>query len=281
MTIRLDLIKFEVSGYVDNASIHPAVLERFECFLSELVRDNVILDYNLLAISNSILLLISSNSESFKGVDDLDQIIHSAMDNLKKCEYNFSCDISGLKHFKNIYFSERKHESILIFVSVGQSVLDYSFNILKIFMEPFSNIDLFKSDLSKLYSINLRLKGRHKSYVQFKDVFKITKDIKKIKSDFYIESIKDCSDEFMMASIEGSTASLWRISEPFYHLNYILKGLTYKVLPSTLYDSSNVLDFPKSLAVSFNIQDGKLFGPIDLFDNSFFDLERNKFYKKF
>ncbi|MEO1784036.1 fructose 1,6-bisphosphatase [Thermodesulfobium sp. 4217-1] len=281
MKIRLDLTKFEVSGYVDNASVHPAVIERLECFLSELVRNNEILDYNLLAISNTILLLISSNSESLKGADDIDQIIHNAMDNLKKCEYNFARDISGLKHFKNIYFSERKHESILIFISLNQNVLHYNFNILKMFMEPFSNIDLFKTELSKLYNINLSLKGHHKSYVQFKDVFKIIKDIKKSKSDFYIESIKDCKDEFMMASIEGYTASLWRVSEPFYNLNYILKGLTYKVLPSTLYDSSNFLAFPKSLAVGFSIQDGKLFGPVDLFDNSFFDVERNKFYKKF
>lgn len=281
MKIRLDLIKFEVSGYVDNASVHPAVIERFECFLSELVRNNEILDYNILAISNSILLLISSNSESFKGADDIDRIIRNAIDNLKKCEYNFACDVSNLKHFKNIYFAERKHESIMIFASVSQSVLHYNFNILKMFMEPFSNFDLFKTELSRLYSINLNFKGHHKSYIQFKDVFKIIKDIRKSKSDFYIESIKDCRDEFMMASIEGCTASLWRVSEPFYHLNYILKGLTYKVLPSTLYDSSNFLDFPKSLAVGFSIQNGKLFGPIDLFDNSFFDVERNKFYEKF
>jgi len=281
LKIRLDLIKFEVSGYVDNASVHPALLEKFECFFSDLVRDSEILDYNILAFSNNILLLISSNPERFEGVDDLDQIIHNAMDNLKKCEYNVAYDIHGLKHYKNICFSERKHESILIFISVNQNFLHYNFNILKMFMEPFSNIDLFKSDLSRLYSINLNFNRHHKSYVQFKDGFKIIRDIKKTKSDFCIESIKDCNDEFMMASIESCTASFWRVSEPFYHLNYILKGLINKVLPLTLYDSSNVLDFPKSLAVGFNIQNGKLFGPVDLFDNSFFDVVRNRFYEKF
>jgi hypothetical protein len=150
-------------------------------------------------------------------------------------------------------------------------------------LEPFSNLDLFNSDFSRPYNIKLKLRGHHKSYVQIKDTFMIINDIKEANSDFWVESIKDYNDEFMMASIEGCTASLWRVSDPFYHLGYVLKGLTSNsnVLPSTLYDSSNILDFPKSLAVGFNIQNGKLFGPVDLFDNSFFDVERNKYYKKF
>ncbi|AEE14112.1 protein of unknown function DUF100 [Thermodesulfobium narugense DSM 14796] len=280
MKIRLDILKFDVSGYVDNISVHPVVVEKLECFFSNLVSENEVLDYNVLALANKVLIIVVTDAERFKEANDIDKILYSVIENIEKADFNFTLEKSSIKQFKNFFFTERKNEGILIFFSTNVEVVSHNIAILKLLFDPFTNVNIFKADISKLYTINLQFNERLKSYIQFKDLFKLVKDMKKSNLKFFVQSIESQNSEPVMASLEDGSVSLWRVSEPFFHINLILRALVENTLPVTFYDSSNALAFPKSLAVGFTLQNGKLFGPVDLFDDSFYESLRSKFYEK-
>ncbi|AWB09824.1 fructose 1,6-bisphosphate aldolase/phosphatase [Thermodesulfobium acidiphilum] len=280
MKIRLDMAKFDVSGYVDNISVHPIIVEKLECFFSNLVSEKEILDYNVLTLSNRVLVIVVSEAERFKEANDIDKILYGALGSIEKADFNFTFENSSLKQFKNFLFTERRNESILIFFSTNVELVTYNMAILKLLFNPFANFDIFKINVFELYTINLKFNERLKSYTQFKDLFKLLKDIKKSSLKFFVQSIEGQNSEPVMVSLEDSSASIWRVSTPYFSINFILNALVENILPVTFYDSSNALAFPKSLAVGFTLQNGKLFGPVDLFDDSFYDSLRSKFYEK-
>jgi len=280
MKIRLDFIKFCVSGYVDNVSVHPVVIEKLECFLSELVSKKEILDYNVLTLSNKVSIILLSDAERFKEKGDVDSIVYGAIENLEKCECSFAFEKDTLKQFRNFSFTERKNESILIFFATNIDVKLHNMRILNLLFDPFSKVKDFLSNSDLVFTINLKFGAQAKSYNQFEELFKLAEEIKRTGSDFYIESVLYQNSQPLMASLEDSSVSVWRVSKPYYPLNFVLDILSRDILPVTFYDTSNVFNFPKSLAIGFSVQNGKLYGPLDLFDNSFYDYLRTKFYER-
>ena len=221
---------------------------------------------------------------------------------------SFSENIRGMgPGIAEMEFEERKSEPVVIFMADKTESGAWNFALYKIFADPFNSIGLvispkvslgFKFEIldleakktvtmdspEEIYHI-LALIGASGKYV-VKRIYAKDGEIGAVTSTESLHQIagryvgKD--DPVMIVRSQGAFPALGEVIEPFafpYLVKGWMRGSHHGPFMPTSFEKSTPSRFdgpPRVIAAGFQIANGMLVGPVDLFDDPSYDLARQK-----
>jgi len=321
MDITLSVIKADVGGYVGHSSSHPDVIQKARESLERAKGKGVLIDYYVTACGDDLQLIMTHQ----RGEEN-EQIHKLAWDTFIECTNvakslklhgagqdlladAFAGNIKGMgPGVAEMQFSERKAETIIIFMADKTASGAWNLPLYKIFADPFNTIGLviasnmhsgFKFEIhdvlkSKKILFNapeeiydmLIFMGSPSRYAVKAVYHKETGEIAAVSSTQRLALIagryvgKD--DPVCIVRSQGKVPAVGEILEPFASPNIVkgwMRGSHHGPLMPVPVHQAKCTRFdgpPRAMAAGFQLANGKLIGANDLFDDPAFDLARQQ-----
>jgi fructose 1,6-bisphosphate aldolase/phosphatase len=321
MDITLSVIKADVGGYVGHSSSHPDVIQKARESLERAKGKGLLIDYYVTACGDDLQLIMTHQ----RGEEN-EQIHKLAWDTFIECTNvakslklhgagqdlladAFAGNIKGMgPGVAEMQFSERKAETIIIFMADKTASGAWNLPLYKIFADPFNTIGLviasnmhsgFKFEIhdvlkskrilfsapEEIYDM-LIFMGSPSRYAVKAVYHKETGEIAAVSSTQRLALIagryvgKD--DPVCIVRSQGKFPAVGEILEPFASPNIVkgwMRGSHHGPLMPVSFHQAKCTRFdgpPRVMSAGFQLANGKLIGANDLFDDPAFDLARQQ-----
>jgi fructose 1,6-bisphosphate aldolase/phosphatase len=296
-TVTLSVIKADIGGYVGHSASHPEILARASLMLDDGRSNGAIIDYHVTNCGDDLELIMTHR----RGTGN--RVIHKlAWDVFLSCTelakelklYGagqdmlsdaFSGNVKGMgPGVAEMEFVERKSEPVLIFMADKCAPGAWNLPLFRMFADPFNTIDIMMSCPEQMYDL-LVLIGSPENYI-IKSVHKKNGEIAAASSTQKLALIagryvgKD--DPVMMVRCQSGLPAVGEAMEPFAFPHMIsgwMRGSHYGPLMPVSQKQATPTRFdgpPRVIAYGFQLNNGKLVGPRDMFDDPSYDLARQK-----
>jgi len=321
MDITLSVIKADVGGYVGHSSSHPDVIQKARESLERAKGKGLLVDYYVTACGDDLQLIMTHQ----RGEEN-EQIHKLAWDTFIECTNvakslklhgagqdlladAFAGNIKGMgPGVAEMQFSERKAETIIIFMADKTASGAWNLPLYKIFADPFNTIGLviasnmhsgFKFEIhdvlkSKKILFNapeeiydmLIFMGSPSRYAVKAVYHKESGEIAAVSSTQRLSLIagryvgKD--DPVCIVRSQGKFPAVGEILEPFASPNIVkgwMRGSHHGPLMPVPFHQAKCTRFdgpPRAMSAGFQLANGRLIGANDLFDDPAFDLARQQ-----
>jgi len=319
--ITLSVIKADVGGYVGHSASHPDVIQRAKESLEHAKEQGVLIDCYVTNCGDDLQLIMTHEQG-----EDSKQVHKLAWDTFVECTEiakslklhgagqdllsdAFSGNIKGLgPGVAEMQITERKAETIIIFMADKTASGAWNLPLYKIFADPFNTIGLviapnmhagFRFEVhdvleAKRISFNapeeiydmlvfLGSPGRYSA----KSVYhRATGEIAASASTQRLSLIagryvgKD--DPVCIVRAQGTFPAVGEVLEPFASVNIVkgwMRGSHHGPLMPVSFGQARCTRFdgpPRVIAAGFQLANGKLIGASDLFDDPAFDPARQR-----
>ena len=321
MDITLSVIKADVGGYVGHSSSHPDVIQRAKESLKHAKGQGLLVDYYVTTCGDDLQLIMTHQQG-----EESEQIHKLAWDTFVECTKvakslklhgagqdlladAFSGNVKGMgPGVAEMQFTERKAETIIIFMADKTASGAWNLPLYKIFADPFNTIGLviasnmhsgFKFEIhdvlkakkvffnapEEIYDM-LVLMGAPSRYPVKAVYHKESGEIAASSSTQHLALIagryigKD--DPVCIVRAQGKFPAVGEVLEPFASPNIVegwMRGSHHGPLMPVPFHQAKCTRFdgpPRVMAAGFQLADGKLIGANDLFDDLAFDLAREQ-----
>lgn len=321
MDITLSVIKADVGGYVGHSSSHPDVMQRAKENLKRAKEQGLLVDYYVTTCGDDLQLIMTHQQG-----EESEQIHELAWDTFVECTEvakslklhgagqdlladAFSGNVKGMgPGVAEMQFTERKAETIIIFMADKTASGAWNLPLYKIFADPFNTIGLviasnmhsgFKFEIhdvlkakkvffnapEEIYDM-LVLMGAPSRYPVKAVYHKESGEIAASSSTQHLALIagryvgKD--DPVCIVRSQGKFPAVGEVLEPFASPNIVegwMRGSHHGPLMPVAFHQAKCTRFdgpPRVMAAGFQLADGKLIGANDLFDDLAFDLARKQ-----
>ncbi|MCK4354666.1 MAG: fructose 1,6-bisphosphatase [Dehalococcoidia bacterium] len=321
MDITLSVIKADVGGYVGHSSSHPDVIQRAKESLKHAKGQGLLVDYYVTTCGDDLQLIMTHQQG-----EESEQIHKLAWDTFVECTNvakslklhgagqdlladAFSGNVKGMgPGVAEMQFTERKAETIIIFMADKTASGAWNLPLYKIFADPFNTIGLviasnmhsgFKFEIhdvlkakkvffnapEEIYDM-LVLMGAPSRYPVKAVYHKESGEIAASSSTQHLALIagryigKD--DPVCIVRAQGKFPAVGEVLEPFASPNIVqgwMRGSHHGPLMPVPFHQAKCTRFdgpPRVMAAGFQLADGKLIGANDLFDDLAFDLAREQ-----
>jgi len=291
MKVTLSVIKADVGGFPGHSSVHPDVLLTAEDLLEEAREDGKIFDYYVGHVGDDMILVMTHD----KFIENPE--IHGlAWDVFKQCaevakelklygagqdllKDSFSGNLKGMgPGVAEMAFEERPSEPVIIFAADKTEPGAWNLPLFRMFADPFNTAGLV-FDPSMLALI-----GQPGRYV-IKSVFrKSDGEVGAVTSTDLLNQIagkyvgKD--DPVMIVRAQHGFPAVGEVLEPFSFPHLVqgwMRGSHNGPLMPVAFRDAHPTRFdgpPRVIAMGFQIANGMLEGPVDMFDDPAFDRAR-------
>jgi len=321
MDITLSVIKADVGGYVGHSSSHPDVIQRAKESLKRAKEQGLLVDYYVTTCGDDLQLIMTHQQG-----EESEQIHKLAWDTFVECTEvakslklhgagqdlladAFSGNVKGMgPGVAEMQFTERKAETIIIFMADKTASGAWNLPLYKIFADPFNTIGLviasnmhsgFKFEIhdvlkakkvffnapEEIYDM-LVFMGAPSRYPVKAVYHKESGEIAASSSTQHLALIagryvgKD--DPVCIVRSQGKFPAVGEVLEPFASPNIVegwMRGSHHGPLMPVAFHQAKCTRFdgpPRVMAAGFQLADGKLIGANDLFDDLAFDLARKQ-----
>jgi len=321
MEITLSVIKADVGGYVGHSSSHPDVIQRAKESLKRAKEQGLLVDYYVTTCGDDLQLIMTHQQG-----EESEQVHKLAWDTFVECTEvakslklhgagqdlladAFSGNVKGMgPGVAEMQFTERKAETIIIFMADKTASGAWNLPLYKIFADPFNTIGLviasnmhsgFKFEIhdvlkakkvffnapEEIYDM-LVLMGAPSRYPVKAVYHKESGEIAASSSTQHLALIagryigKD--DPVCIVRAQGKFPAVGEVLEPFASPNIVegwMRGSHHGPLMPVAFHQAKCTRFdgpPRVMAAGFQLADGKLIGANDLFDDIAFDLARKQ-----
>lgn len=321
MDITLSAIKADVGGYVGHSSSHPDVIQRAKESLKRAKEQGLLVDYYVTTCGDDLQLIMTHQQG-----EESEQVHKLAWDTFVECTEiakslklhgagqdlladAFSGNVKGMgPGVAEMQFTERKAETIIIFMADKTASGAWNLPLYKIFADPFNTIGLviasnmhsgFKFEIhdvlkakkvffnapEEIYDM-LVLMGAPSRYPVKAVYHKESGEIAASSSTQHLALIagryigKD--DPVCIVRAQGKFPAVGEVLEPFASPNIVegwMRGSHHGPLMPVAFHQAKCTRFdgpPRVMAAGFQLADGKLIGANDLFDDIAFDLARKQ-----
>ena len=321
MDITLSVIKADVGGYVGHSSSHPDVIQRAKESLKRAKEQGLLVDYYVTTCGDDLQLIMTHQQG-----EESEQIHKLAWDTFVECTEvakslklhgagqdlladAFSGNVKGMgPGVAEMQFTERKAETIIIFMADKTASGAWNLPLYKIFADPFNTIGLviasnmhsgFKFEIhdvlktkkvffnapEEIYDM-LVFMGAPSRYPVKAVYHKESGEIAASSSTQHLALIagryvgKD--DPVCIVRAQGKFPAVGEVLEPFASPNIVegwMRGSHHGPLMPVAFHQAKCTRFdgpPRVMAAGFQLADGKLIGANDLFDDLAFDLARKQ-----
>ena len=321
MDITLSVIKADVGGYVGHSSSHPDVIQRAKESLKRAKEQGLLVDYYVTTCGDDLQLIMTHQQG-----EESEQIHKLAWDTFVECTEvakslklhgagqdlladAFSGNVKGMgPGVAEMQFTERKAETIIIFMADKTASGAWNLPLYKIFADPFNTIGLviasnmhsgFKFEIHDVLKVKkvffnapeeiydmLVLMGAPSRYPVKAVYHKESGEIAASSSTQHLALIagryigKD--DPVCIVRSQGKFPAVGEVLEPFASPNIVegwMRGSHHGPLMPVAFHQAKCTRFdgpPRVMAAGFQLADGKLIGANDLFDDLAFDLARKQ-----
>jgi fructose 1,6-bisphosphate aldolase/phosphatase len=321
MEVTLSTIKADIGGYVGHSSSHPDVVQKAREKLEQAQGQGLLIDHHVTVCGDDLQLIMTHEQG-----EDSEKIHKLAWDTFVECTDvakrlklhgagqdlladAFSGNVKGMgPGTAEIRFSERKAETIIIFMADKTASGAWNLPLYKIFADPFNTIGLvIASNMHAGFTFEVHDVKEHK-----KIMFNAPEEIYDmlvylgapgryaIKAVYHKESGEIAAvssterlslmagryvgkdDPVCVVRSQGKFPAVGEILEPFASPHIVegwMRGSHNGPLMPVAIRESNPCRFdgpPRVVAAGFQIADGKLVGPRDLFDDPAFDEARHQ-----
>ena len=321
MDITLSVIKADVGGYVGHSSSHPDVIQRAKESLKRAKEQGLLVDYYVTTCGDDLQLIMTHQQG-----EESEQIHKLAWDTFVECTEvakslklhgagqdlladAFSGNVKGMgPGVAEMQFTERKAETIIIFMADKTASGAWNLPLYKIFADPFNTIGLviasnmhsgFKFEIHDVLKVKkiffnapeeiydmLVFMGAPSRYPVKAVYHKESGEIAASSSTQHLALIagryvgKD--DPVCIVRAQGKFPAVGEVLEPFASPNIVqgwMRGSHHGPLMPVPFHQAKCTRFdgpPRVMAAGFQLADGKLIGANDLFDDLAFDLAREQ-----
>jgi fructose 1,6-bisphosphate aldolase/phosphatase len=321
MDITLSVIKADVGGYVGHSSSHPDVIQRAKESLKRAKEQGLLVDYYVTTCGDDLQLIMTHQQG-----EESEQIHKLAWDTFVECTEvakslklhgagqdlladAFSGNVKGMgPGVAEMQFTERKAETIIIFMADKTASGAWNLPLYKIFADPFNTIGLviasnmhsgFKFEIHDVLKVKkiffnapeeiydmLVFMGAPSRYPVKAVYHKESGEIAASSSTQHLALIagryvgKD--DPVCIVRAQGKFPAVGEVLEPFASPNIVegwMRGSHHGPLMPVAFHQAKCTRFdgpPRVMAAGFQLADGKLIGANDLFDDLAFDLARKQ-----
>jgi fructose 1,6-bisphosphate aldolase/phosphatase len=319
--ITLSVIKADVGGYVGHSTSHPDVIQGAKESLEHAKQQGILIDYYVTNCGDDLQLIMTHDQG-----EDSKQVHKLAWDTFVECTeiakslklhgagQDLLCDafagnIKGLgPGVAEMQISERKAETIIIFMADKTASGAWNLPLYKIFADPFNTIGLviapnmhagFRFEVhdvleakriyfdtpEEIYDMLVFL-GSPGRYAVKSVYHKETGEIAASASTQRLALIagryigKD--DPVCIVRAQGTFPAVGEILEPFASVNIVkgwMRGSHHGPLMPVSFGQAKCTRFdgpPRAIAAGFQLANGKLIGANDLFDDPAFDPARQR-----
>ena len=321
MDITLSVIKADVGGYVGHSSSHPDVIQRAKESLKHAKGQGLLVDYYVTTCGDDLQLIMTHQQG-----EESEQIHKLAWDTFVECTKvakslklhgagqdlladAFAGNVKGMgPGVAEMQFTERKAETIIIFMADKTASGAWNLPLYKIFADPFNTIGLviasnmhsgFKFEIHDVLKVKkiffnapeeiydmLVFMGAPSRYPVKAVYHKESGEIAASSSTQHLALIagryvgKD--DPVCIVRAQGKFPAVGEVLEPFASPNIVegwMRGSHHGPLMPVPFHQAKCTRFdgpPRVMAAGFQLADGKLIGANDLFDDLAFDLARKQ-----
>lgn len=290
MRITLSVVKSYVGGYVGNTGLHPRMMEVAEDLLKKEMDKNTIVDFQVLRVGSGIVLIISHKMGTSN--QKVNKLFSKVLSNCARAGRELGMYMSPLKIGKNsmgiseIEIEERKSEPVIIFLSTDITRGIWNLPVARIFASPFFNKGLFPSGEFTVEIGNSQTgkKAHFKIPDELGDVlFALSRteqyEIKAVIKNRELVAVSGMDSALIVRAgenfplvgkiLESFAAPLWVVNSwdgvsiaipvPFHQANPLRSGGPVRII-----------------AAGFQLTEGLIVGPRDLFDDPGFEPAREK-----
>jgi fructose 1,6-bisphosphate aldolase/phosphatase len=321
MEITLSAIKADIGGYVGHSSSHPDILKKAEDELAKAKKQGLLVDYHVTRCGDDLQLIMTHQQG-----EENKQIHQLAWDTFVECTNvakrlklhgagqdlladAFSGNVRGLgPGVAEMQFTERKAETIIIFMADKTASGAWNLPLYKMFADPFNTIGLvIASNMHsgftfEIHDVKEQKKVRLSSPEEIYDMLVLLGApgryaVKAVyhKASGEIAASSSTQKLSMMAGryigkddpvcivrSQGKFPAVGEVVEPFtfpFIVEGWMRGSHHGPLMPVAVRDSNPSRFdgpPRVIAAGFQLAEGKFIGPRDLFDDPAFDEARRQ-----
>jgi len=319
--ITLSVIKADVGGYVGHSASHPDVIQSAKESLEQAKQQGALIDYYVTNCGDDLQLIMThEQGEDSKQIHELawntfvecTEIakglkLHGAGQDLL-CDA-FAGNIRGLgPGVAEMQITERKAETIIIFMADKTASGAWNLPLYKIFADPFNTIGLvIASNMHAGFRFEVHdvLEAKKIDFDTPEEIYDMLVFLGSpgryaVKSVYHRETGEIAAsastqrlaliagryvgkdDPVCIVRSQGAFPAVGEILEPFASVNIVkgwMRGSHHGPLMPVSFGQAKCTRFdgpPRAIAAGFQLANGKLIGANDLFDDLAFDLARQR-----
>lgn len=321
MDITLSVIKADVGGYVGHSTSHPDVIQRAKESLDHAKQQGILIDYYVTNCGDDLQLIMThEQGEDSKQIHELAWNIFVECTEIAKSlklhgagqdllSDAFSGNIRGLgPGVAEIQITERKAETVIIFMADKTASGAWNLPLYKIFADPFNTIGLviasnmhagFRFEVhdvleakkidfdtpEEIYDMLVFLgsPGRYAvKSVYHRAIGEIAASASTQRLALMAGRYVGKDDPVCIVRAQGAFPAVGEILEPFASVNIVkgwMRGSHHGPLMPVSFGQAKCTRFdgpPRAIAAGFQLANGKLIGANDLFDDLAFDPARQR-----
>jgi fructose 1,6-bisphosphate aldolase/phosphatase len=304
MTRTLSVIKADIGGFVGHSGMHPDVMSVLRANIGKAINDNLLIDGQVHSCGDDAFLIMSHDNgqdntevhefawDSFIDGTEVAKKLHLYGAGQDLLVDAFSGNIKGAgPGSAELEYEERPSEPVIVFMGDKTSAGSFNLPFYKMFADPFNTAGLVISEsLHKGFAFEVHDVKEHKKIIlntpeEMYDLlifigspsrYAIKRIISRTSNSIACVSstdkLSEIAGKYVGKDDPAAIATAWTV-EGF------MRGSHYGPWMPVSLDQSNPSRFdgpPRVVALGFQLADGKLIGPRDMFDDPSFDNARTE-----